>query len=229
MNKRLVQMNTVSLLGYVRMRWRLRPSRKARLPVGGWAGLSVLLVLAGVLSFGEAEAASFDCANAKGDVDKLVCDDPELNELDELVVSYYESASTTLTSARREALRASQRNWLQDQSKCSGPTTRQCLFKRYKARLLLLEVQYGQGNSTKPLIYRCDGPENEINVSFFKTDPPTVSLSLGEPQDEPFTAVLQPSEKGEKYVTADGLTFWANGDEGSLALVNGKKAACRLM
>ena len=210
------------------MRWKIGPSRKARLPVVGWAGLSVFLVLAGVLSFGEAEAASFDCANAKGDVDKLVCDDPELSELDELVVSYYESASATLTSARRKALRASQRNWLQDQSKCTGPTIRQCLFQRYKARLLLFEVQYGQGNSTKPVIYRCDGPHHEINVSFFKTDPPTVSLSFRESRDDPVTAVLQPSDKGEKYVTTDGLVFWAMGDEGSLALVNGKKATCRL-
>ncbi len=221
-------MTAVSYGVSMRMRWKIGPSCKARLSVVGWAGLSVFLVLAGVLSFREAGAASFDCANAKGAVDKLVCDDPELSELDELVVSYYESASTTLTGARREALRASQRNWLQDQSKCTGSTTRQCLFKRYKARLLLLEVQYGQGNSTKPLIYRCDGPEHEINVSFFKTDPPTVSLSLGESRDEPVTAVLQPSDKGERYVAADGLVFWAKGDEGSLALVNGKKAACRL-
>ena len=210
------------------MRRKIESSCRARLPVVGWAGLSVFLVLAGLLSFREAEAASFDCANVKGEIDKLVCDDPELSELDELVVSYYESASATLTGARRDALRASQRNWLQDQSKCIGTTTRQCLFQRYKARLLLLEVQYEQGSSTKPLIYRCDGPEHEIDVSFFKTDPPTVSLSLGESRDEPVAAVLEPSEKGEKYVTTDGMVFWANGDEGSLALVNGKKATCRL-
>ena len=66
------------------------------------------------------------------------------------------------------------------------------------------------------------------NVSFFKTDPPTVSLSFRESWDDPVTAVLQPSDKGEKYVTTDGLVFWAMGDEGSLALVNGKKATCRL-
>ncbi len=227
MNKRIVQMDTVSLLGYVRMRWKVRPSRKARLPVGGWAGLSVFLVLAGVLNFKEAEAASFDCAN-KRDVDKLVCNDPELSELDQLVVSYYKFASTTLTSARREALMVSQRNWLRNQSKCTGPTTRQCLLERYKARLLLLEVQYGQGNSTKPLIYRCDGLEQEIHVSFFKTDPPAVSLSLGESSNELITAVLQPTNKGEKYVAADGVLFWASGDEASLAMVNGKNAACRL-
>ena len=83
------------------------------------------------------------------------------------------------------------------QSKCIGPMIRQCLFKHYKARLLLLEVQYEQGNSTKPFIYRCDGPEHEIDVSFFKTDPPTAGLSLGKSRDEPLTAVLQPSEKGE--------------------------------
>ena len=128
-----------------RMRRKIESSCNARLPVVGWAGLSVVLVLAGVLNFKEAAVASFDCANANGDIDKVVCNDPELSELDELVVSYYESASATLTNARRQALSASQRNWLQDQSKCTGSMIRQCLFKRYKARLLLLEVQYGRG------------------------------------------------------------------------------------
>jgi membrane-bound inhibitor of C-type lysozyme len=92
---------------------------------------------------------------------------------------------------------------------------------------LSFEVQYGQGESSEPIDYRCGELEHEIQVIFFKTDPPAVSLSLDESKD-PVTAVREQSDEGEKYVTADGLVFWAIGDEASLALVDGKKATCHL-
>jgi len=46
--------------------------------------------------------------------------------------------------------------------------------------------------------------------------------------NEPVAAILQPSDKGEKYVAADGLVFWASGEEASISLHDGKKAVCHL-
>jgi hypothetical protein len=51
-------------------------------------------------------------------------------------LSLHESASATLTNARRQALSASQRNWLRIKANALS-MIRQCLFKRYKARLLI--------------------------------------------------------------------------------------------
>jgi uncharacterized protein len=190
--------------------------------------VSIVLILAQSLAGHEAEAASLDCAEAAGDVDKTICHDAALSELDQSVESLFLSASNALTGQRHQALQASQRDWLQERTKCTGSALAQCLYERYRTRLLVLEVQYGQGDSTQPLIYRCDQLEHEVSASFFKTAPPAVSLSLGGARNEPVMAVLQPSDKGERYVTAEGLVFWASGEDASLSLSNGKKTACHL-
>jgi uncharacterized protein len=209
------------------MCWKSEPALKARLPAINRAVFWIILAFGGIMVLEKAEAASFDCANAERDIEKLICTDQELNELDELAISYYQSAARTASGARHRLLQKSQRDWLQERDKCGGSTVRKCLFMRYTARLLRLEVQYGQGDATSPLTYRCGELEHEIDVSFFKTVPPAVSLSLGR-ANEPVTAILQPSDKGEKYVAADGLVFWASGEEASISLHDGKKAVCHL-
>jgi len=176
----------------------------------------------------ESEAASLDCTNAANNVERAICRDAALSELDQSVSSLFLSASNALSGSRHQALQASQRDWLQERGKCAQSSLVQCLYERYKTRILVLEVQYGQESSTSPFIYRCDELEREISASFFKTDPPTVSLSLGDARNDPLMAVLELSGKGEKYVTSDGLVFWANGDDASIALNNGKRTTCHL-
>jgi uncharacterized protein len=207
---------------------RMRPKLiKARLFRAMSVVLAALLVCAGVFSSHSAEAAAVDCDKDTGETAKLVCADSELIELDVILANLYESAVRGMRGQDRKSLQANQREWFERRDKCIGQDAGQCLAERYNERILVLEVQYGQGESTEPLIYRCDELEQEIHVAFFKTDPPAVSLSLNLSKD-PVTAIRQQSDKGEKYVTADGLVFWAAGDEASLALVDGKKATCHL-
>jgi len=200
--------------------WRLLGSSSAL--------VSMALISAGFLLGNEGRAAAQDCANAVGTIDSTICRDAALSELDQSVSHLFSSASDALTGKRRQALQASQRDWLQNRGKCAGPSLTGCLYERYKSRLLVLEVQYGQEGSTVPFTYRCDQLGREISASFFKTDPPAVSLSLGDPRDHPVMAVLQYSDKGEGYVASDGVVFWASGDDASLALGDGKKSACHL-
>lgn len=168
-----------------------------------------------------------DCGTETSEIGKLVCADSELNELHITLANFYDLAVRRRRGQDRESLRSSQRNWLERRDKCIGENAIRCLADRYNERILVLEVQYGLGESTQLLGYRCDELEHEMHVAFFKTDPPAVGLTLDESKD-PVTAVLQHSDKGEKYVTADGLVFWARGDEASLALINGKKKTCHL-
>jgi uncharacterized protein len=174
------------------------------------------------------EAASIDCVNAVSNVDRTICRDPALSELDDAVASLFESAADALTGARRQALQTDHGNWLKGREKCGQLSPAQCLYERYTKRLFVLEVQYGQGGSTAPLTYLCDQLEDELSVSFFKTEPPAVSLTFGNPGKDPVIAVLQPSDKGEKYVTSERQVFWAIGDNASLVLRSGKTTSCRL-
>jgi uncharacterized protein len=186
------------------------------------------LLITTILIVAECNAASIDCSNPATDVDKAVCNDPALGELDDAIASQFASASQALEGSRLESLRSSQRVFMEARGKCAGPSLIQCLYGRYKKRLLVLEVQYGQGSSTEPLIYVCDQLENEISAAFFKSDPPAVSLKLGDLRKDPVVAVLQSSEKGEQYISSDGLIFWANGEDASVTLGDKKTFACHL-
>jgi uncharacterized protein len=186
------------------------------------------LLIMTILVMTECKAASVDCVNPATDVDKAICADPALGDLDDSVASLFASASQELKGLRLASLQSSQRVWMEARGKCAGSSLVQCLYGRYKKRLLVLEVQYGQGSSTEPLTYVCDQLENEVSAAFFKSDPPTMSLKLGDLRKDPAVAVLQSSEKGERYITSDGLVFWANGDDASITLSDRKTFACHL-
>lgn len=200
---------------------------KARFLRAMCVGVTALLVCAPApFSWRSAEAATVDCDKNTGEIATLVCADSELIELDVILADLYDSAVRASREQDRKSLQANQRKWLERRQKCIGQNATRCLVERYKDQILVLEVQFGGGDSTEPLIYRCDDREQEIHVAFFKTDPPAVSLSLDTSKD-PIAAVRQQADNGEKYVTARGLVFWAMGDEASLA-VDGKTSSCHL-
>jgi uncharacterized protein len=191
-------------------------------------GLQFAVLLTFILASAQCSAASIDCVEAVSNVDRTICHDPALAVLNDEVVDLFKSAADALMGAPLQALQADQRKWLDGREKCEQLFPAQCLYERYTKRLLVLEVQYGQGSSSGPLTYLCDQLEHEVSVSFFKTEPPAVGLAFGNSKKDPVIAVLQPSDKGEKYVTSERLVFLAQGDDASLALSNGKTTNCHL-
>jgi uncharacterized protein len=91
-----------------------------------------LLVLAVVVPATEARAASFDCARAQSAVERLICSDPQVSELDERLDRAYRAAEVTGMWQRSE-LGPDQRDWLKNvRSKCSDAP---CLVRAYQARI----------------------------------------------------------------------------------------------
>lgn len=81
-------------------------------------------------------AASFDCANATTSIEKQICADPVVSELDEHLGRYYEAARQRLERAG-ECLREDQRRWLREvRNACA---TAECLKEAYGLRLTELE------------------------------------------------------------------------------------------
>lgn len=82
-----------------------------------------------------AQAASFDCAKAKTQIEKLVCQTPKLSALDDQLASQYSEA---LKQAKDPiALRKRQRAWLKQLRKyCHTPM---CLIGAYMTRIHAIE------------------------------------------------------------------------------------------
>ncbi len=91
-----------------------------------------LLLVSVVLAYTamSAQAASFDCGNARTDVEKMICADAELSKLDEQLAQEYKSAMEITID--KESLRKDQKVWLKDRNKCEF---RNCLDQEYSIRV----------------------------------------------------------------------------------------------
>jgi len=187
-----------------------------------------LLVALSLASINQPAAASPDCSKPGGEIEQLVCGDEEIHELDDRMSELYNSARANGDEFRKQALETSQRGWLEQRDKCNGAQQRQCLVKHYNMRRLMLEVVFEQGDASETLIYRCDDLKNDVKVTFFKTEPPAVRLSVAKAPADPVVAVREPSGMGERYVASDGLVWSMIGADVSLTVSEGKTVRCEL-
>ncbi len=84
-----------------------------------------------VVCVAPANAASFNCAKAKTDIEKLICNDSELGELDTALAKIY--VKTRLSIGNSDEVDAAERDWLKTvRDKCG---TADCLKSAYHARI----------------------------------------------------------------------------------------------
>ena len=84
-----------------------------------------------------AGAAGFDCAKAASAIEKAVCADPALSDLDEYLAHYYSAALEALGDGA-SCLKADQRNWLKTVRNPCGSNSA-CLSSAYLTRLATLD------------------------------------------------------------------------------------------
>lgn len=95
------------------------------------------LVVLSLLGFAStAFATSFDCAKAMGDVEKIICSDPDTSLLDDKLQQVYKTARAATDSAGRKALTEEQRHWIRYQRNLCADAT--CLQEAYAVRINLL-------------------------------------------------------------------------------------------
>lgn len=82
------------------------------------------------------QPASFDCAKASTRIEKMICGDKQVSDLDYWVASYYRSA--VQLSEQPERLKTEQRAWLTAQRNACGDVT--CLRRAYEQRFAQLRL-----------------------------------------------------------------------------------------
>lgn len=97
----------------------------------------ITATLLAALSAHGVQAAGFDCSKASTAVEKTICADAALSNLDERLAQFYESALARLGDAT-QCLRQHQRNWLRHvRNQCSDAD---CLRNAYLERLSELSL-----------------------------------------------------------------------------------------
>lgn len=82
--------------------------------------------------------ASFDCAKASSNVEKMICSDDELSELDQKMSLIFTKAFKT--SKYKEALKKQQIAWIKERNQCGEDID--CVINSYRDRLSVFDHSY---------------------------------------------------------------------------------------
>jgi len=100
------------------------------------AAVLALAALLGGVPPVRAEPASIDCARARDQVDRWICQRPQLARLDSILGRYYPAVAADMAEPQHRCLAASQRQWREDMWRCKDPG---CVEQAYLRRLAELE------------------------------------------------------------------------------------------
>ena len=166
-----------------------------------------------------AEGPSFDCNKASGNIEEIICNDEELSALDRKLAEVYAAATKIAVSERPPMLKAEQRGWIKGRKDCwKSKDARSCVESTYRLRIAELQARYRLVSGNGPFWYTCDGdPRNEVVVTFFKTDPPTLEAERG---DQLSLMYLETSGSGSKY-QGRNESFWEHQGEATIVWGNG--------
>jgi len=187
--------------------------------------LRVLLQLAGI-EVGAAAAPSFDCRKAAGAIEQMICSDDGLAALDRALAEVYAAAAQKAVNEHPPVLKAEQRGWIKGRNDCwKSADQRKCVEQSYRRRIAELQARYRLVPANGPFWYACDGdPGNEVVVTFFKTDPPTLEAERG---DQVALMYLEPSASGSKYRGRNEL-LWEHQGEATIVWGYGRpEMRCR--
>ncbi|MVV49891.1 hypothetical protein EJA72_16845 [Pseudomonas sp. PB120] len=165
---------------------------------------------------------SFDCATAQVSVEKLICRDPQLAQMDLELLRLYRLALTDERSVPPPSkVMIDQQFWIDARNQCgSSAEPRACTIRSYAERA----YQLRQGSAIVrtrdpdrltegPLTFRCTGFNTPIAASFFITQPGVVYLKWA---NTSVTLNQVPSDSGAHYTGKDSqgmYSFWQDGND----------------
>ena len=141
-----------------------------------------------------AQGPTFDCAKAKGEVEKLICSDASLATLDRKLADAFKAASAKAKGKLATQLRTEQRGWVKGRNDCwkangqptwitatwTVDTIKACVDAQYRLRTSELQAVW-RLVPPKTISYGCqNNPANEVVANFFDTDPATLRLERGD-------------------------------------------------
>lgn len=166
--------------------------------------------------------AALDCAKPTSDAQRLVCNDPQLGDLDRRLQAAYQQALAR-PGADQGAVAAAQASWAATRDACPQDTDlRSCVLQAYQTRLVQLAIADPATAQPPVVAYRCPADAGPLTAQFYNQfDPPTAVLSWKGAQQILFQ---QPSGSGARY-GRQGSEYWEHQGEVMLDL-GGTKFVC---
>jgi len=162
-----------------------------------------------------ATGPSYDCDKVEANsIEEMICKDNDLAALDRKLSIIYSAAAKKATNEHPPVLKAEQRGWIKGRNECwKSHDKRACVQDEYQRRIAELQARYRLVQGNGPVRFICDeNPANEVIVTFFQTDPPTLIAERG---DSVSLMYLLPSGSGTKY-QGRNETYWEHQGQASI-------------
>lgn len=166
-------------------------------------------------------STSFDCASTRVSIEKLICRDAQLAQMDIELTRLYRLALTDERSVPPpDKVMIDQQFWVDARNQCAAEKEpKACTIRSYAARA----HQLRQGSAiarTKdpdrltegPQVFRCTGLEALISATFFTTQPAVLYLKWA---NDSITLNQVPSDSGTQYIghsNKGNSRFWQTGN-----------------
>lgn len=180
-------------------------------------------------------ATSFDCARASAAVEKLICRDPQLKQMDIELTRLYRLALTDDHSVPLpDKVEIDQRFWVDARNQCAaGADPKACTIRSYAERA----HQLRQGSAiarTKdphrltdgPVAFRCPGLNALIAATFFNVEPGVVYLKWA---NTSVTLTQVPNDSATRYSGKDSrgnYSFWQDGNDAFFQMPGSGQMSC---
>jgi len=117
-----------------------------------------VLPLLFLFAFGSqpATSQSFDCRKAATTVERSVCADPHLKQLDTELADNYRAAKKQVVQEGEKALVATQRAWVADRNRQCATGAEACITEKYQERNGLLVALLARTSDENPVIDAAD-------------------------------------------------------------------------
>ena len=157
---------------------------------------------------------TFPCDQATGSVEAMICRDAGLAALDRQLAGVYAAALRKAANERPPLLKAEQRGWIKGRNDCwKNNEPRACVDSEYRRRTAELQARYRLVGDRGPVRLVCDqGAAQEVLVTYFETDPPTLLAEVG---DAVSLMYLERSASGARYVGRNE-SLWEHAGESLL-------------
>ena len=107
---------------------------------------------------------SFDCAQASGAVEKMICGDAALATMDRQLAGVYAAAAKKAGTPVPGWLRAEQSGWIKGRNECWKDTdARACIEREYADRTVDLQARSRLVKFTGPVTYACTNAKGETS------------------------------------------------------------------
>lgn len=168
---------------------------------------------------------TFDCRKATGEIELMICKDPDLIALDRQLGEVYARALKRLPPKAAAEQRTVQRAWIGERNGCADrDDPRACAAITYQMRIAELQIKSAQLKVPAPVGYVCTGFEGQpLTVTFYdETAPRSVVITYGNDQVIAFAAR---AASGARY-TAKDVDFWEHQGEVTLTW-SGTRMTCK--